>query len=67
MNKPLSVEYRWENCVPHRKESEELYDFIAKLDFETGDELMLKSGGDGDNGETLMFLMDSYFDSLDGK
>ena len=45
----------------HNPKSKEIYDFISKLDFENGDYFCFKSGGDGDNGEFLMDLLDCYF------
>jgi hypothetical protein len=53
---------RWEQDIPHHPLSIKLYDRIAQLDFENGDSFGFKSGGDGDNGETLMYLMDIYFE-----
>lgn len=41
--------------------TEPLYKRIAELDFEQGDVFCFKSGGDGDNGEMLMDLLDQYF------
>ena len=45
----------------HNPKSQEIYDFISKLDFKFGDMFCFKSGGDGDNGECLMDLLDAYF------
>lgn len=47
----------------HNPKSKEIYDFISELDFKNGDVLCFKSGGDGDNGELLMDLLDCYFES----
>lgn len=59
---------RWEDGIPHDPRSVELYKHIEKLDFdECNDSLCLKSGGDGDNGEHLMYLMDDYFYTIDQK
>ena len=56
-------EERWEQGLPHHPKSEEIYNAIAKLDFKYGnDYFCFKSGGDGDNGEHLMYLLDMYFD-----
>jgi hypothetical protein len=55
---------RWEKGADHHPKSEELYRAIEWLDWEFGgDGLCLKSGGDGDNGEHLMFLLDIWFES----
>jgi len=53
---------RWEQGMDHHKKSKELYKEIAALDFVNGDIFCFKSGGDGDNGEWLMSLMDVYFE-----
>lgn len=46
----------------HHSKSKEIYSFIAELDFRHGGDLFgFKSGGDGDNGEHLMNLLDCYF------
>lgn len=56
---------RWEKGVPHDPRSVRIYKFIEKLDFEKcGDFFCFKSGGDGDNGEHLMYLMDCYFEDV---
>lgn len=53
--------------VEHLSETEELYQFISALDFEFGDAFCFKSGGDGDNGELLMFYLDLYFKHKQGQ
>ena len=64
MKRRLTINQRWEQNIPHDPKSVELYDFIEKLDFkECDDSFGFKSGGDGDNGETLMYLFDVYFES----
>ena len=47
----------------HNTKSKEIYNFISDLDLKNGDFFVFKSGGDGDNGEFLMDLLDSYFKS----
>jgi hypothetical protein len=57
---------RWENGLPHHPMSERLMDFIADHDFADYDDYFCwKQGGDGDNGETLMYEMDAFFEFLD--
>ena len=57
---------RWENGIDHHPKSIELYEHIAALDFEFGNDFFcFKSGGDGDNGEHLMYLLDMYFERQD--
>lgn len=53
--------------IPHSPRSVALYESIAKIDFEYGgDHFNFKSGGDGDNGEHLMYLLDIHF-AAEGK
>lgn len=57
---------RWENGVDHDNRSIEIYEAISKIDYEEcSDSFQFTCGGDGDNGETLMFLLDCYFEDLD--
>lgn len=63
----LDVNKRWELGIDHHPKSKELYEFIEDLDFKNGDVFGFKSGGDGDNGEDLMYLMDIYFEIEDKK
>ena len=57
---------RWENGVEHHPKSIELMKFIETLDFNAyGDYFCWKTGGDGDNGETLMYQMDAFFEAKD--
>jgi len=60
-----SIDERWEKGIPHDKRSEKIYRAIANLDFENGDSFCFKAGGDGDNGEQLMYLLDVYFEQED--
>ena len=46
--------------------SVELYKVISKLDLENGDIFEFKDGGEGDNGEHFMELLDMYFEEKDG-
>ena len=58
-----TIEERWEQGVDHDPRSVKLYTAIEALDFELGgDRFCFKSGGDGDNGEHLMYLLDIYFE-----
>lgn len=58
---------RWEQGVEHHPKSVALFKFIAARDFEEGDSFCWKSGGDGDNGENLMYQMDAYFEKQDAE
>lgn len=52
--------------IDHHPKSKDLYREIALLDFNQGDDFFcFKSGGDGDNGEHLMNLLDIYFERKD--
>lgn len=68
--KVKGVEYdinkRWEQGIEHHPESVKLYKRIADLDYKHGDDFFcFKQGGDGDNGEHLMYLLDIHFEELD--
>jgi hypothetical protein len=57
------INNRWESGQEHHPKSVELYKRIEQLDFEHGSDFFcFKSGGDGDNGEHLMYLLDIYFE-----
>ena len=61
MSNPTPDE-RWEQGIDHDPRSEKIFHGIAKIDWEKNNDLMcFKHGGDGDNGESLMFLLDCYF------
>lgn len=51
--------------VEHNPKSKEIYNFISEADFVNGDVFCFKSGGDGDNGEMLMSLLDEYFNRIE--
>ena len=54
------TEKRWEQGMPHHPKSVEIYEFISDIDIH--DCMCWKSGGDGDNGEELMYQLDVYFE-----
>lgn len=57
---------RWQVGTEHHPSSIRLMEFLEKTDFnDYGDFFCWKTGGDGDNGETLMFQMDAFFELLD--
>jgi len=61
-----TVTERWEEGIEHDSRSVALYKSIAKIDREQGDDSMqFKSSGDGDNGESLMYLFDIHFELED--
>ena len=54
---------RWEKGIPHHTKSIELAKAIADIDYKyNGDYFCFKFGGDGDNGEFLMYILDIYFE-----
>ena len=60
------IEKRWENGIEHHPKSIELMEAVAEIDFQVCDDYFCwKLGGDGDNGETLMYEMDIYFEVLE--
>ena len=61
----MNADERWEQGIEHNAKSVELYKRIEKLDFEQGDVFGFKSGGDGDNGEHLMYLLDQIFEPVE--
>jgi len=62
----LTHKDRWSEGIEHHPKSEELMRFIADHDFhDYEDYFCWKIGGDGDNGETLMYMMDAYFELMD--
>jgi hypothetical protein len=64
--KELTLTERWEQGKAHDPRSIALYKSIADIDFkEGGDHFCFKSGGDGDNGEHLMYLLDIHFERKD--
>lgn len=67
-NKVPGVDYdanRWEAGISHHPKSEALVRRLAEIDFHYfNDHFQWKIGGDGDNGECLMYELDVYFDEL---
>ena len=60
------INKRWEQGIDHHPKSIELFHAIKEIDFELGDDFFCwKSGGDGDNGEHLMYELDIYFECKD--
>lgn len=57
---------RWKKGTPHDHRSMALFERLAYFDFKfCNDYFCWKSGGDGDNGETLMYLLDMVFEERD--
>lgn len=64
---PLSLtQDRWSEGIDHHPMSQALMTFLREHDYKNyGDYFDWKMGGDGDNGEALMFEMDPFFEWLD--
>jgi len=60
------INKRWENGANHHPKSEELMEALMNIDLKyNNDYFCWKKGGDGDNGELLMYQMDIYFECLE--
>ena len=58
------INKRWEEGTDHHPESDKIVRSIKYLDEKYGNDYFdLNIGGDGDNGEHLMYLLDIYFES----
>jgi len=63
-----NITKRWEKGTKHHLKSKELMRALKDLDFKYGgDFFCFKYGGDGDNGEHLMYLLDIYFEQKEKK
>lgn len=58
----LSVDYRWEEGLDHHPRSKEIGKALRRINAENYWPMDLEFGGDGDNGETLLYLLDIYFE-----
>ena len=57
---------RWEDGIDHHDKSERIVRFMAEHDFyDYNDSMCIKVGGDGDNGEAMMYIMDAFFEMED--
>ena len=62
----LTAKDRWSEGIDHHPESVRLMGFLEHHDMnDYGMYFDWSTGGDGDNGETLMFQMDAYFELRD--
>jgi len=59
----LDENERWEQGIDHDPRSEEMFNILQVAD--TDDHFCWKSGGDGDNGEQLMYQLDVLFERQD--
>jgi hypothetical protein len=59
---------RWENGTPHHPKAKEIFKLLKDSDFVFGEDYFCwKSGGDGDNGETLMYSLSIYLELMDAE
>lgn len=56
------MDARWLDGDPHDHRSEQIYKFLREVDNGYFD---WREGGDGDNGEELMYQLDMYFEAVD--
>jgi hypothetical protein len=59
-----NTEKRWEEGKDHHPLSLELMEHITRVDENNNLFFWWKYGGDGDNGEQLMYQMDSWFETV---
>lgn len=60
------INKRWEEGIDHHPKSIKLMEHLMIIDFDLcNDHFCWKTGGDGDNGESLMYEMDIYFEYMD--
>ena len=63
-----TVGERWENGMPHDPRSVAIFKGIARVDAEQcSNSFDWRYGGDGDNGEELMFALDVHFADADAQ
>ena len=62
----LTNKDRWGEGINHHPMSKRAVRFISEHDFKDyGDYFCWKVGGGGDNGETLAYQLDAFFEYLD--
>lgn len=66
MSVERDINKRWEQGVDHHPKSVALFDALQSIDLRHGNDYFCwKSGGDGDNGEMLMYELDIHFECED--
>ena len=66
MTVETDINKRWEQGTAHHPESIRMYQIIESLEFlYARNSFDFKHGGDGDNGETLMYLLDIHYETID--
>lgn len=57
---------RWIGGMKHDERSLNIFEILKEADWKyNNDYFCWKSGGDGDNGEILMYALDCYFEEQD--
>jgi hypothetical protein len=57
------INIRWEEGMPHHPKAIEMAQIIEDADYKYGgDYFQFKFGGDGDNGEQLLYALSIYFE-----
>ena len=63
MEDEMTLAERWEKGIPHKPEVDKLVHLISKMDWKMNSgALDIKMGGDGDNGEDIMYILDELID-----
>lgn len=66
IDKDIGTKDRWGLGIPHDPRSKEIVNALVDIDLEFFcDHFCWKVGGDGDNGEALMYELDVYFEQKD--
>lgn len=59
---------RWEQGIPHHPEAKRMFELLKDSDWAFGDDYFCwKYGGDGDNGETLMYSLSVLLELKDAR
>jgi hypothetical protein len=59
----MTLAERWEKGIAHKPEVDKLVRLISKMDWAMNSgALDIQCGGDGDNGESIMYILDELVD-----
>lgn len=58
-----NIEKRWERGMDHHPKSIEFAKHVHAVEMMSKNDFYLDFGGDGDNGETVLFLLDIFFEA----
>lgn len=62
----VDINARWEQGISHHEKANEIAKAVFELDWLINDDYFCwKYGGDGDNGEALLYLLSVYFEMKD--